>query len=203
MSGTVNPLIVAIFKEKFQLRCMQLVVMAYQKAISSETNICGLEEEDITGLLSRFIDDNPVRLDWNIVNNTEDRLRDKSKLPERGFAKKAARIDLRFTTINNLSEYRHYMEAKNLKKGDSALKRRYITTGIDNFISTKYHEGFLAGYILNGNTLDNIDGLNKLLISDNRDTEMINIYSHKIFGHECYISNHSSLNLKHMFFEFS
>ena len=185
------------------MRCMQLVVMAYHKAVSCHAEIPTLEEEDITALLSRLIDDNPLRLDWNIVNNTEDRLRDDSVFPVKGFAKKSSRIDLRFTTINKAIEYKHYMEAKNLKLSDSTLKRRYITTGIDNFLSSKYQDGFLTGYILNGSASDNISGLNKLLIKDRRNVETLNIHVNKVYGHDCYISNHTGLRIKHLFFEFT
>ena len=163
MAGMLNPIVVAVFQQSFQTRCIQLVINAYQSAILAKAVNNSLEEEDITAVLSKFIDDNPLRLKWNIVNNTEDRLRDDSIKISKGFAKKSARIDLRFTTINSSSEYKYYMEAKNLKETDSSLKRRYIKTGIDNYISKKYNDGFLVGYLLEGLAVKNVDCINKLL----------------------------------------
>ncbi len=97
MTGVFNPVYVAVFKNKsFYLRCMHLVINAYHSAISAKSITTGMEEEDITAVLSKFIDDNPLRLDWSIVNNTEDRLRNDKIKVTKGFAKKSARIDLRF-----------------------------------------------------------------------------------------------------------
>ncbi|HEY0055266.1 MAG TPA: hypothetical protein VGB63_07915 [Pedobacter sp.] len=202
MAGALNPVYVAVFKNEFHTRCIQLVINAYYSAISAKVIITTLEEEDITAVLSRFIDDNPQRLDWCIINNTEDRLRDDKIAVTKGFAKKSARIDLRFTTINSSFEYRYYMEAKNLKERDSALKRRYIKTGIDNYVSTKYHDGFLVGYLLEGNVSNNVSGLNKLLIKDKRDGEVISI-SASINGYAYYVSDHTTIKIKHMFLDFT
>jgi hypothetical protein len=203
MTGGFNPVYVAVFKQEFHSRCMQLVINAYHSAISAKSITPVLEEEDITAVLSKFIDDNPVRLDWGIVNNTEDRLRNDKITVAKGFAKKSARIDLRFTTINASMEHRYYMEAKNLKESDSGLKRRYIETGIDNYVSTKYNDGFLVGYLLEGNVMNNVDGLNKLLVKDNRNVEVINISPTQISGYNYYVSDHTTIKIKHLFFDFN
>jgi hypothetical protein len=203
MAGMLNSIVVAVFQQSFQTRCIQLVINAYHSAILAKSVNKSLEEEDITAVLSKFIDDNPLRLEWNIVNNTEDRLRDDSIKISKGFAKKSARIDLRFTTINSSSEYKYYMEAKNLKENDSGLKRRYIKTGIDNYISKKYNYGFLVGYLLEGSAVNNVDCINKLLIKDTRNKEVIELSTTKIAGFDQYISDHTTIKIKHLFFDFN
>lgn len=203
MAGVFNPVYIAIFKQEFHTRCMRLVINACNLAKSTKSIQPTFEEEDITAVLSKFIDDNPLRLEWGIVNNTEDRLRNDKIKVVKGFAKKSARIDLRFTTISAASEYRYYMEAKNLKSDDSALKRRYIKTGIDNYISTKYNDGFLVGYLLTGTLSENIGGLNKLLVKDSRNTEIISISPIQVDGFDYYISDHTSIKIKHLFFDFT
>lgn len=203
MTGIFNPVYVAVFKQEFHLRCMQLAITSYYSAISTKSITPFLEEEDITAVLSKFIDDNPLRLDWGIVNNTEDRLRNDKIKVAKGFAKKSARIDLRFATINASMEYKYYMEAKNLREDDSALKRRYIETGIDNYVSTKYNDGFLVGYLLKGNETSNVTGINKLLIKDGRKTELITISPITIHSYNYYVSDHTSIKIKHLFFDFN
>ena len=80
------------------------------------------------------------------------------------------------------------------------MKRRYITTGIDNFLTGgKYSncEGFLVGYILEGNIKDCMKGINKLLEKDNRKTETL--ANSKFLGFDLLSSNHTIKNLNHLF----
>ena len=42
---------------------------------------------------------------------------------------------MRYSTFWEGEEYKYFVEAKNLKSKVSSLKRRYIATGIDNFLT--------------------------------------------------------------------
>lgn len=203
MLGQLNIKYANILRQQFEFRCLNLIIQAYQAAHISKTITLTFDEEDITEVLNNFLDDNPQRLAWQIATNTENRLRNNKVVKVKGFSKQAARIDLRFTTVTSSMEYRYYMEAKNLKIKSSALKRRYIKTGIDNYISTKYNGGFLVGYVLQGNISDNVNGVNKLLIKDKRATEIITLSATKIAGLDQFLSTHPTLEIKHMFFDFT
>mgnify|MGYP003458483668 FL=1 len=100
----------------------------------------------------------------------------KNAIQIKGFAAKSSRIDMRYSTFWKSEECKYYVEAKNLKVNDSGLKRRYITTGIDNFLDGGkyfYCEGFLVGYILEGTINQCVEGINKLLKKDRRENEII------------------------------
>lgn len=203
MLGELNIKYANILRQQFEFRCLNLIIEAYKAAQISKTITPVFDEEDITEVLNTFLDDNPQRIDWQIATNTENRLRNDKAKKSKGFSKKAARIDLRFTTMTSSLDYRYYMEAKNLKINSSALKRRYIKTGIDNYISTKYNDGFLVGYVLQGDVTKNIDGVNKLLIKDSRGTEIISLRPNKIIGYDQYLSSHPTIEIKHIFFDFT
>ncbi|WP_158838960.1 hypothetical protein [Polaribacter sp. L3A8] len=201
MTGTLSSSIFLNVQNKFENRCITLFTEAYYTSINNQSIALDFDENDITAILHGYVNENPKRINWRISTNVENFNFDKNIIPYKGFAAKLSRIDMRLTNISWLkNEYIYYVEAKNLKSKDSGLKRRYIDTGIDNFlIGGKYHQcnGLLVGYILEGKTIDCVDGVNKLLKKDKRETEVIlNIKDIS------YQSNHTVRNLKHLFFDF-
>ncbi|QTD36827.1 hypothetical protein JL193_11870 [Polaribacter batillariae] len=202
MAGTLATSVFLNFQSKFEKRCISLFIDAFQTSISNQSIELSFDENDITAILHNFIDENPKRKKWEISTNVENHFFDKTTTPEKGFAAKFSRIDMRLTSISWLkNEYIYYIEAKNLKSKDSDSKRRYINTGIDNFlIGGKYHQckGLLVGYILEGTINQCVEqGVNKLLKKDKRETEVIFNIENII-----YQSNHTNRNLKHLFFDF-
>jgi hypothetical protein len=159
-------------------------------------------ENDISSELHRHIKDNPLRLKWKISTNVEaDIPKDIPKV--KGFSDTFPRIDFRLTSFISTYEYEHFFEAKNLKQNDSALKRRYINTGIDNFISKKYEKGSLIGYLLEGKPNETIKGINFLLEKDQRNTETLIFKSNNLIKNY-YESYHSVIGtLKHLIFDFT
>lgn len=204
MSGTLTTSIFQNFQNKFKERCITLFVDAYHTSVSKNSILLDFHENDITAILHRYIDENPKRLKWNISTNPESHLFDKSVAYTKGFAAKFSRIDMRFVVNWHGVEYKYFMEAKNLKSSDSNSKRRYIDTGIDNFLTAGSYnkcDGFLVGYILEG-TIDNcVEGINKLLEKDKRKTEIL--FSSKLFSFDLFCSNHIGKNLNHIFLLYS
>ncbi|RCS26534.1 hypothetical protein DUT90_12315 [Polaribacter sp. WD7] len=202
MAGTLSSSIFLYVQNKFENRCITLFTEAYHTSINNQSIALDFDENDITAILHNYVDENKKRKHWRISTNVENFNFDKTITPHKGFAAKLSRIDLRFTNISwRKIEYIYYVEAKNLKTNDSALKRRYIDTGIDNFLrGGKYEQcnGILVGYILEGKTEDCKDGINKLLKKDYREAEFI----FQDFSIN-YQSNHSERTLKHLFFEFT
>jgi len=197
----LNNKITIAFIAGFENRCIRLIVAAYHSAIHEKTVSVDWNENDITAQLHEYIDSNPLRIKWSISSNVEHHLPKDSIKKEKGFSAKFARIDLRFVTLKKL-EYKYYMEAKNLKEKVYALKRRYIKEGIDSFISGKYQNGCLLGYLLDGDLELTVIGINSLLIRYNRSTEIMKKQICKL--HNCYYeSSHSDMNLKHYIFDFT
>ena len=127
-------------------------------------------------------------------------------------------IDMRLANWNSRERNKFFIEAKNICDKDwmksdgsevsaSKLKRRYIATGIENFITKRYPKGCLAGYVLNSKTIDCINGINKLLIKDNRKDETLVRFKIINEFNNSYKSSHNQddetfIELRHIFLEF-
>lgn len=204
MAGTLSTSIVLNFQNKFKERCATLFVEAYHTSISNTSIFLDYDENDITAILHSYIDKNPKRKEWKISSNLENYLFDDNSTFSKGFAAKFSRIDMRYSTFWEGEEYKYFVEAKNLKVKDSGLKRRYITTGIDNFLAGgKYYncDGFLVGYILEGTIEDCKDGINKLLIKDKRENEVIEKAT-AFLSIDTHTSNHQEKTIHHLFLNY-
>lgn len=191
-----------IYKDAFEQKCFRLIIDAYQSSLTEKVIQLDWNENDISSELHRHIKENPLRLKWKVSTNVEaDIPKDIPKV--KGFSDKFPRIDFRLTSFLSTHEYEYFFEAKNLKQNDSALKRRYINTAIDNFVSGKYENGSLICYLLEGKIDKTVKGINSLLKKDNRQTEALNFTSNKLFK-SYYESNHSDIGiLKHLIFDFT
>jgi hypothetical protein len=192
------------FKKAFEQKCFSLIVEAYQKLISEKIDVSLFMENDISAILNKNIELNIKSIDWQIFSKTENYIQKDNQVLEKGFADKLSRIDFVFSVFNSTNKYEYFIEAKNLKEKDSALKRRYINTGIDNFTTKKYENGSLVGYLLKGNLNKTIQGINSLLIKkDKRNSEIL--ISKKNDSHKDYFeSEHIEIGvLKHLIFDFT
>jgi hypothetical protein len=198
----VNTIVYEKFRNAFEQKCCRLIIEAYQTSLIEKVIQLDWNENDISSELHRHIKGNPSRKKWKVSTNVEaDIPKDVSKV--KGFSDKFPRIDFRLTSFISTYEYEYFFEAKNLKQNDSALKRRYINTGIDNFVSKKYENGSLVGYLLEGQTKDTISGINSLLAKDKRNTETLVFKTNKLMK-TYYESSHSDIGtLKHLIFDFT
>lgn len=190
------------FRDAFEQKCFRLIIEAYQTSLTEKVIQLDWNENDISSEIHKHIKGNPLRLKWKVSTNVEaDIPKDIPKV--KGFADKFPRIDFRLTSFISTYEYEYFFEAKNLKQNDSALKRRYINTGIDSFVSEKYANGSLIGYLLEGKTDETVKGINSLLEKDKRNTEVLNLKSNKLLK-TVYESNHSNIGTrKHLIFDFT
>lgn len=198
----LNPEIIEKAKNAFEQKCFRLIIEAYRTSLDEKIIQLDWNENDISSEIHKNIKVNPLRKKWKVSTNVEaDIPKDTPK--EKGFADKFPRIDFRLTTFSKSEEYEYFFEAKNLKQNDSALKRRYIKTGINNFTSGKYENGSLVGYLLEGKIDETINGINALIVKDERNSEILNLASHKLMKFY-YESNHSEIGiLKHLIFDFT
>lgn len=203
MAGVLNSSIFQKIQSAFKERCNKLIIEAYFSSISNKSVETNFDENDITAILYNYIDNNSNRKKWQISINTENHLYDNTAIVKKGFAAKFARIDMRFVSFWKNQEQKYYVEAKNLKENDSSLKRRYIETGINNFIEGgKYEDcdGLLVGFILEGTPENCVLGINNLLKKDKR-LETLNAAS-KIDSLDLYTSSHNGKILPHLFFDY-
>lgn len=199
---TLNSTVYEKFRDAFEQKCFQLITEAYQISLKDKIIRLDWNENDISSEIHRHIQANPLRLRWKVSTNVEADL--PIDIPKvKGFADRFPRIDFRLTIFSKSYEHEYFFEAKNLRQNDSALKRRYIDTGIDNFVSGKYANGSLVGYLLEGNAVETINGVNSLLKKDRRNTEILNLKSDKR-AKTIYVSTHSNIGaLKHLIFDFT
>lgn len=200
--AALNTIVYEKFRDAFEQRCCRLIIDAYQISLSEKIIQLDWHENDISSELHRHIKENPLRLKWKVSTNVEANI--PKDIPKtKGFSVKLPRIDFRLTSFISTYEYEYFFEAKNLKQNDSALKRRYINTGIDSFVSKKYENGSLIGYLLEGKTDDTIRSINSLLEKDKRNTETLIFKSNNLIK-TYYESNHSDIGtLKHIIFDFT
>ncbi|MDC1067665.1 hypothetical protein OAQ99_00745 [Candidatus Kapabacteria bacterium] len=191
------------FKKAFEDKCFILMAEAYHSSINEKIIKLNMDENDISQVLFEKLDSNPKRLEFSIFATREEHLSEDIE-KKKGFADKLPRVDLKMSSIISKLELKYFFEAKNLKEKSSALKRRYIATGINNFTTKKYENGSLVGYLLEGDLNKTIQGINSLLIKkDNRSTETL--ISKKNHLHKDYFeSEHIEIGiLKHLIFDFT
>jgi len=191
------------FRKAFENNCIKLLISAYQESTMENSVNLNWEENDITDHLHEYVINNPFRLKKHIVTNVESYLANKFLQKDKGFAARRSRIDMRFVVIKSGVEYIYFAEAKLLKEHDNKLKKRYIKTGIDNFISGKYYDGFLVAYIVEGVLINAVKGINKLLEEDHRESEILKKGTCNCHD-RYYESFHDSIGiLKHFMFDFT
>lgn len=204
MAGILNSIFYKHVQDKFRNKCLSLFFEAYENSKINKDVSASLDENDISTILNNYIQNNPKRIDWQIFSEIEHYIFSKTLTGfNKGFAAKQSRIDFKFGNFWNGNEFKYFIEAKNIKSNDYALKRRYIDTGIDNFlVGGKYHdcEGFLVGYALQGTIIDCVNGINKLLISDSRNKEILT--NNKVFSFDSFLSSHTNRDLDHFFLQY-
>lgn len=189
-----------IYKFSFENRCFQLLIEAYNVVFQEKNIQPNWNENDISQEIYEKLDVNPNRLRWYISASREYHLsQDVVKI--KGFADKLPRIDLRMTSITSGLEYKYFCEAKRLKEKDLKLKKAYIDDGMDRYISKKYPFGCMLGYLLEGKTDETIKGINYLLQSNKRNSEVLTLKSHKLLK-SVYESNHLHIGtITHLIFD--
>jgi len=195
--------IVFAFRKGFEYKCYQLLIDAYNKMIFDKIDVSTFLENDISAILNNNIELNSKSIEWKIDSKTEYNIFKDNQVVEKGFADKQSRIDFVFSVFTSKNKYKYFIEAKNLKEKSSALKRRYINTGINSFTTKKYKNGSLAGYLLKGDLKKTVQGINSLLKKDKRESEIL-IGKTLPIHNNYYESEHIEIStLKHLMFDFT
>lgn len=200
---------------QFEENCISLLLDSYNK-IPNKNTFKELTENNITAQLIGLIKLNPLRTELNISVNREAYNDTEAIYKGLSDADESPRIDMKYTVWNSNIEFEYFIEAKNVSENNwkkstvttpinaKELQKRYISTGIQNFITGRYPHGCLVGYVTEGISNNIVTKINTLLTSENRAKENLN-QKHGGFAQH-YISSHtgSSINeLKHFFLEFT
>lgn len=190
------------YEKAFEIKCFKLMNEAYESCLAQKTIQFDWDENDISQELREKIDLNPFRRKWRITVSREDHLSSKNINKIKGFANSLSRIDFKMATFNKSNEHLYYFEAKRIKEKDSSLKRSYIDEGMDRFIKNKYPLGCMLGFLLEGDLYNTVDGINKLLIKDKRNSEVLNL--NMVTFKNYYESRHITIDLlKHLMLDFT
>jgi len=150
----------------------KVLIEAYCKIIELNQYDLDWEEEQINQELVVFMRKSKLRVDYHLTIGVERKLFNENKPPiADNNPKKLPRIDINIVSwsFQKDKELEYFFEAKNLYENDcnkkvaSSYINRYIDTGIENFRISRYYNGSLVGYVLDGDTTKIVDKLNKQL----------------------------------------
>jgi hypothetical protein len=208
--------IIKLFREKFEFNCISLLLESYQFIYKSGRKMAEYSENDITAQLIGLMKNNPKRKDLKISIQRENYLDSEQTYGGLVPADESPRIDIKYSSWYTKEEYEYFMEAKNLaeinwKKSNQVvidagkLQKRYIDSGIENFLNGKYKNGCLIAYVLQGDTHKIIEKINGVLKKNQREKEIL-IKNDQYQPAFCYVSSHAKKHvteLKHFMLNFS
>lgn len=188
MAGHLNNDIISDFENSFRTNCLTLIGEAYKWLKETKSITVDWSEETISANIFTHIDESEKAITWNINVSDECRLYHQAILNNKKSAKSASRIDLKLSTnwIEVTKRVSYFVEAKNLienncvkqgrktKLNANKIQERYISTGIDHFVSGYYPaNGCMLGYVLEGTPNGIVERLNVLLSNSSRGTEIL------------------------------
>lgn len=214
--GELNPNIRAGLRQAFVNRCLRIAIDGYNSMKAAREYKVDWEEESLSANLVRHMKRSPKATEDKIGITCEHPLYNEDIELGRVQPRQAPRIDIRMASWTSSRQLLYYLEAKNLcqndwKKFDGAMvsasyyRGRYIDTGIDNFVTERYPEGCLVGYVMEGEIEPIVENINNLL-KDHRDRQSEVITDRQTIHQypHCYVSHHRTSNqgeltLKHIF----
>ena len=197
----------------FKYHCLEAIQKGYELMIFEKRYQTEWEEDNLTICLVETIKRTDFLGLYQISVNYQPPIYDEAMAFEGANSLRAPRVDFKFSKFFGPVEYDYYAEAKNLSESDwikpssaskvsaSHYRARYIDTGIENFLSGRYPEGFLVAYIVNGLEENIIAGLNGL-INSRKATPRIGIILKDSLMPICYLSENQlekgSFLLRHL-----
>jgi hypothetical protein len=209
-AGNLSPHIKRLFQQSLVNKCHKILIDGYNAMKSANIPLLHeMEEDNITANLIEYMNIVPETKHSSFLISPQYPLYNSAVLSGAQIAKASPVIDIRLFCWTASGSFDYYIEAKNLskknwKKSNLAVvnstyyKKRYITTGIDHFVSGYYPKGCLIGYVVNGLCASIVPDINAILVSMARNSEVLG-NKQTLFGHrECYDSTHNKgYNLKH------
>ena len=162
------------FKQSFVLLCLEALQLGYEKMFLDKQYDLSWQEDKLTAHLVEKIKATGFLNSRQISVNHQSPIYDEGVIYGEDDPLNSPRVDFKFTKWFYENEIEYYSEAKNLSEKDwekpggakvnaSKYRGRYIDTGIENFLSERYPEGCLIGYVVQGELSKIIEGINELI----------------------------------------
>lgn len=176
----ISPKLRTNFQTAFINHCAEAIQIGYDIMYSEKRYETDWEEDNLTICLVQTIKQAQFLGQYRISVNYQPPIYDEAMAFEGANPLRAPRVDFKFSKFFGPMERDYYAEAKNLSETDwvkpkagttvyaSHYRARYIDTGITNYLSGRYPEGCLVGYIVNGTVANVVAGLNTLIDSRNK-----------------------------------
>lgn len=160
----------------FIYQCVEAIQLGYDRMITEKHYQVDWEEDNLTICLVKTINKTRFLARFHISINYQTPIYNEAMAYEGTNSLRAPKVDFKFSTFSRREEYEYFAEAKNLSESDwqkasgstvdaSHYRARYIDTGIENYLSGRYPEGCLVGYIVNGAEANIVAGINRLIDS--------------------------------------
>lgn len=198
--------------------CLDTLQQGYDRMVSDGQYDVDWEEDNLTVHLIEKIEQTDFLKSYRIEINPQRPIYNKSHIYEGESPKKAPVVDFKMSKWFGGDLKHFYAEAKNLSASDwqkkdgskvnaSKYRARYIETGIENFLSGRYPEGCLLGYVVNGASEKVIERINRLIESRGltpRVGPICKSYDHQfsILFHSKHIIGEDVSSIKHLMMQF-
>jgi hypothetical protein len=170
----IRPEVQAALVNAFVNHCVEAIQIGYDMMRSENRYDVDREEDNLTICLVETIKKTPFLGQYRISVNYQSPIYTDAMAFEGANSLRAPRVDFKFSKFIGPKERDYYAEAKNLSennwnKSDGAsvkashYRARYIDTGIENYLSGRYPEGCLLGYVVNGDVVNVVAGINNLI----------------------------------------
>lgn len=197
----IHSAISQLYKNRFETKCLQLLVNAFYAAKKQNLIQLDWEENDISETFRELIFLDKTRNPNPLINVEREYPLPTTEPKEKGFANKQSRIDFRLSSFYNEEDINYFFEAKRIKESEKGLLRKYVNEGLNRFTNQIYPLGSIIGYSVEGNISNSIGYINSYLTKINREKESLQKIPHE-FIPEYFESTHSVGIIKHLIFDF-
>lgn len=174
MTAGPSRVVRATVKASFISHCIEAINTGYDIILANASHKLDWKEDNLTAHLVETIELSGFLTSFQISVNYQSPIVSHAIASEGADFLTAPKVDFKFSNWSGRNEFKFYAEAKNLSERDwykasgalvksSKQRGRYLDTGIENFLSGRYPEGCLVGYVLNGSTAAIVSGLNSLI----------------------------------------
>ena len=219
---TISSNIKQAFVQSFRHNCIISVCQAHDALCVCHAITQDMDEETISTCLYDYVRNNQYTIEHGIHVNIEHRLLPVGYVQTPTPSKQLCRIDFHFEADcweqDSVERSEFFMEAKNLYEHNSRKSsngsiisatfyyKRYINTGIDHIIKGDYPlNAIILGYVLVGDIIPVVDGINTELSSMNRSGEhLFHIPTpYECNSRETFSSNFSAGRIDHLMLKFT
>jgi hypothetical protein len=162
------------FQASFIQNCVRAIQLGHDKMLAAQLYSIEWDEDNLTLHLVDAMKQTGFLRQLRISVNYQAPIIIPEMVYEGADFLEAPRVDFKLSTWIHEDEVEFYAEAKNLSQHDwtkstgtrvraSHYRARYLETGIENYLSERYPDGCLVGYVVNGNSAAVAVGLNRLI----------------------------------------